>query len=168
MCKKGYVKIEVVGRSLDRIVNDILEQKENGKSVYVDFNGHTLYSESKPTETKDRLKSIEEEKFEMKDDVRIGELNKLLKKKGRDIIEEKNWEKWEKIIKKETADIFRWSVLCDTIEIIESLLINDFDGAKETFEKQKHSGLTASLTFDMVEEFSEKGKEFRKLMYSGK
>ena len=44
MENKKYKKIECIGSTLYNCVNKLLEYKDRGELVYVDFNGHKLYS----------------------------------------------------------------------------------------------------------------------------
>ena len=178
MCKEA-IEIEVVGRDIDYVVNELLEYKENGKSVYVNFNGHKLYSDSVTIDsayleitgkTKDEFDEKQKEWFDkvnkekQEHKAKIPELCKVWMERGRDVLSEENWEYWDKIVPIRLNDLYRGMELRNTLDIITSLNENDFNMAKEKFDKQGHSGMSASLVFAMVEEFCEKGKEFRKFM----
>jgi len=178
MCKEA-TEIEIIGRDIDYVVNELLEYKENGISVYVNFNGHKLYSENVTLEnayleitgkTKEEFDSVLKytvEKFRKESEEhesKIPELSKIWIDKGKKVLSEDKWEYWSKIVPVRLGDFYRGMELGNTLDIISSLNENDFNMAKEKFDKQGHSGMSASLVFAMVDEFCGKGKEFKKFM----
>lgn len=44
MSRDNARKIEFYGSTLDECVNELLEFQKRGESVFIDFNGHKLYS----------------------------------------------------------------------------------------------------------------------------
>jgi hypothetical protein len=78
--------------------------------------------------------------------------------KGREVLEEKYWELWDKITPIRLNDLYEGMELQCTLDIIKEF--PNFEKASIVLEKQDHSGMSHSLVASMVKELSSLGEAF--------
>lgn len=177
---KKYQETEFsVGWGIENAVEHLLMFKKAGILMCGSFNGRMLYSDTVTMDsayleitgkTKQEFDKAQEERREtyIREEKEfqdhIPQLCKDFMLRGREVLTEDKWKYWDEIVPIRLKDLYHGMELGNTLDIILSLNEGDFDKAKEKFNEQGHSGMSASLVFVMVEEFSDKGKEFRKFM----
>lgn len=174
---QNYKKIDLpCGSSIDTAVKVLLEHKEKGELVSVNFNGHTLYSDTvtmsgayleitgktKAELDTERNQAIQKHIREDEDHkAKIPELSKEWITKGHKIINQKYWLEWDKCVPIRLADLYQGLELEACLDIIEPLNRGcSLDEAKEIIEKQNHSGCSFGLVIAMVKSFCDRGQEF--------
>lgn len=164
------------GNTIEEAVNELLGYREKGRLVSGKFNGAVLYSDTVTLDsayqaitgkTKAECDKEEQERRERREkekqehEAKIPELTKVWMEKGREILTEDKWEKWDKIVPIRLNDLYRGMELGHSLDIIRILNNNGtLDEAKEKIESQGHSGMSFGLVCLMVKEFSQRGKEF--------
>ena len=181
--EKNYEKVEFfIGESIETAVNKLLSFKEKGILVCGDFNGTILYSDTvtmddaylsiagKTKAEFDKAQQEWREEFERKEkehEAKIPQLSEEWSKKGREILSEDKWERWDKIVPIRLGDMYRGMELGASLDIIQILNSNGtLDEAKEMIENQGHSGASFGLVCGMVKEFCERGSEFVDYVYN--
>jgi len=177
---KKYRKIEfMIGSTIEQAVNELLKYKEQRILVSGSFNGHILYSDTVSMDsayleimgkTKCQFESEQKERRE-KQEKAEQEFKEALpryienwKNKGRKVLSEDKWEYWDKIVPIRANDLYHGMELDNTLDIICSLKENKLEEAKNKFDKQGHSGMSASLVFGMIREFYDDGDKFVEYM----
>ena len=176
---KDRIKVKFsLGSSLEDAVNKLLSYKAKGILAYGEFNGRILYSDTVTMDNaykeligktksefdksqKDMKERLEKEDREHKE--KIPALTQEWVKKGKEILNEDKWGKWEKVVPLRLSDLYRGMELGCCLEIIE--VINnsgDFDDAAEKLNLQNHSGVSYGLVCTMIKEFCDKGSDFLK------
>lgn len=174
---KKYEKVDfLVGNTIEQAVNELIDYKEKGQLVCGVFNGITLYSDTVTLDSayeeitgktkfefdKDQQEWIENHKRKKQaHEEKIPELTKLWTEKGRKILRENKWERWDEIVPIRLSDLYHGMELGCCLDIVEVLNKNGtLDEAKEKIESQRHSGMSFGLTCAMVKEFCDRGNEF--------
>ena len=140
-----------------------------------EFNGHMIYNDESIDEIfikvtgKNReqfkkqqqaiLKKLQEEDEKHTND--IPHLTKKWIKQGHKILDKKYWNEWERCVPIRLGDLYKgWELGCclELIEILQKQ--NDFTKAKEVFNGQGHSGMSAHLMKSMLISFYDQGKDF--------
>lgn len=174
---KEYTEIDIAaGTNLDEAIVELIGCRDDGKLAYINFNGTILYSDTVTpdgaykevtgmtraeffTRQDEERKKYEREEAEHKK--KIPELTEEWKEKGHKILDEKYWELWDEVVPIRLGDLYRGMELGCTLDIVEKLNAGcDFAEAREIFEKQGHSGMSASLMFSMLINFCERGADF--------
>lgn len=160
--------------TLDQVVFILEQYKKEGKLVYGEFNGKRLSS----TETLDEIymkvigmnksdyKKYQEDKYKefykrmerdkQKAISRIPEWNR----KGCEAFSKDKWKYWLEIVPIRARDLYNGMELDCVLEIQKYLKDGDFKSAKSCFLGQDHSGMSASLTRELIREFCTNGEEF--------
>ena len=140
-----------------------------------EFNGHMIYNDESIDEifikvTGKTRKQFKEQKqayirsLQQKDEEHIKAIPRLTKKwikQGHKILKEKYWDEWDRCVPIRLSDLYQgWELGCclELIEILQKQ--NDFIKAKEIFDKQGHSGMSAHLMKSMLMSFCDDGKDF--------
>lgn len=182
--KNEYEKIDAfigfVG-SLDEAVKMLQDYKACGKRAYLYFNGHKLYSDTVTVngaylevtgKTKAEYDKILKEQREIarreeaEHKAMIPELTKYYIKRGREILDPKYYDLWDKVVPARLNDLYKGMELDCCLEIVKAL--NDgctLAEAKGIIDNQGHSGMSYSLVVAMVKSFCDRGVEFRKFVY---
>ncbi len=172
-----YEEVEfLAGNTIEDAVNVLLDYKEKGKLVCINFNGHTLYSDTATMDgaykeiigqTKYEFDKAQQEmrdnfkRQEKKHKEQIPSLAKVWMEKGREILTEDKWEFWDKIVPIRLNDLYQGMELGCCLDIVKILNNNGtLDEAKEKIENQDHSGMSFGLVCSMVKEFCDRGNEF--------
>lgn len=176
MENKKYKKIECIGSTLYNCVNKLLEYKDRGELVYVDFNGHKLYSDTTTMDSaykqvtgmpyhqyQEYLKKLEKERKEQEreHDEAIPRLIEEWKQKGREILEEDKIEFWDELVPVRLKDLYKGMELGASLDIIKILNNNGtLEEAKKKIIEQNHSGMSFGLVCSMVHALCSRGEEF--------
>ena len=156
-----------------------LEAKACGEDCYMDFNDKEVYStdtlddaymrvcgytyeehKKKVQEWLDERKK-EEEEFKSK----IPEFTEHYRNEARGVIAEDDLEYWDKIVPIRLGDLYRGYELRCTIDIVKIMkkdstpLEDRLKDAKNEFEHQCHSGMSAWLMFGMLSRFCPYGED---------
>ncbi|WP_206459395.1 hypothetical protein [Anaerovorax sp. IOR16] len=177
---KKYKEIDfIIGNTIEQAVNELLYYKRQGILACGTFNGHVLYSDTvsmdsayleiigktkNQFELEQKERREKQEKAEQEFKEALPQYIENWKDKGRKILSEDKWEYWDKIVPIRANDLYHGMELDNTLDIICSLKENNFKEAKEKFDKQGHSGMSASLVFSMVREFYDDGDKFVEYM----
>lgn len=181
------------GSTIDKAVEQLLKYHEQGRKVSGVFNGTKLYSDTVNIDKaylsitgrtrsehkkylNNILKSAKKKEEEHKES--IPQLTGKYIKLGRQILDKSKWREWEEIVPIRLRDLYQGMELKNCLDIIVVLnkahnSIFDYKGewkrrlleeATEIFDKQGHSGMSASLVTVMVEQFAkgDEGKDFKK------
>lgn len=176
---KQYVEIDscdVLGTSIDRVILRLIEKSvQTGELYSVCFNGAMLYSDtvsldSAYTEVCGCTFSVfrERREQERKDyEARkaahknaIPALVEKYKAEGREVLDEKYIQKWDDCLIPRLTDLYEGMELGCTLKLIRLLKAGDFEGARQEFGDQGHSGMSAGLVKHMLRAFSDQGEEF--------
>ena len=82
-------------------------------------------------------------------------------KKGHEILNEKYWEYWDKIVPIRLTNLYEGMELGACLDIVGPL--NDgctLDESKDIIVNQGHSGMSWNLVVNMVKVFCDRGEEF--------
>lgn len=176
MENKKYEELKLYGMTLKSCIDKLLEYKEKGKLVFVEFNGHKLYSDTITLDSayeevtglkyNDYLeladkwtKDIEEEERKHKE--AIPSLIEEWKQKGREILEEDKIQLWDDIIPVRLNDLYHGMELGASLDIIKILNNNGtLEEAKKKIIEQNHSGMSFRLVCSMVRALCSRGQEF--------
>lgn len=177
--KSEYRELHIWG-DLQEAVTILQNYNKKGRKVFIDFNGHKLYSDTvtmdgaflevtgkTKKEHDDYLeeKHREYERAEAGHKAKIPTLIPMYVEKGHKLLKEKYWELWEQCVPIRLNDLYHgWELDCclDIIKVLQEE--NDFEKAKELFSNQGHSGMSAGLTASMIGSFCGNGKDFAKFM----
>jgi len=172
-----YKKIEFFcGCTIDEAVKRLLEYKETGENVYIEFNGVNLYSTTvnindayilitgmnkQDYDEKIRKEHEEYKQKEKEHELKIPELTEEWIKKGHDILDIKYWDKWDEIVPIRLKDLYHGMELKCCLEIIKMLNNGEpYENCKFVLDDQGHSGMSYSLVSRMIYEFCDEGQHF--------
>ena len=175
--EKQYREIQLeLGGNIDSAMKLLNEYKARNELVFINFNGHELYSDiddldsayvkvtGKTKEQFDehqRLRHEEYEEEERKHEESIPELTKEWINKGNKILDKEYHELWNECVPIRLSDLYRGMELGASLEIIDKLNKNcSLDEAKDIIDNQGHSGMSYSLVRSMVKSFCKRGNEF--------
>lgn len=177
MSKDNARKIEFWGNTLEECVNELLKFKNRGESVFVDFNGHQLYScdvtmdsaylevcgKTKAEFDKAQKKWVEnytreKEEAKAKAEAKIPEWIK----KGEGFIYPERTEEWKECVESRASSLYYHGMdLDDAIEIMEKLESGaTLDEAKELLDSQDHSNMSYGIVRSIIFLFAKQGPEF--------
>lgn len=174
---KEYMQIDGhIGMSIEEAVQILTDYRKQGKLVCLEFNGKMLCSDSVTLDSAykavtgmskdeyehaERARSREREQEEAEYNKKIPELTEKWKEEGHKILDKKYWDLWDQVVPIRLSDLYRGMELGCTLDLVKKLNDGcDFSEAKEIFEKQGHSGMSAHLMFSMLVSFCDRGAEF--------
>lgn len=175
-----YKKVDFWGSGLDEAILMLKDYNRKGEKVCTEFNGVMLYSDTVTTDsaylavtgkTKKEFDDYLEEQHreyerqEAEHKAKIPTLIPMYIEKGRKLLKEKYWKLWEQCVPIRLDDLYHgWELDCclDVVKVLQEE--SDFGKAKEMFEGQGHSGMSAGLTMSMIVFFCDNGKDFAKFM----
>lgn len=177
---KNLEEIQVsIGANLDETIERLLEDKNKGIHTYCIFNDHTLYSDtitvdSAYTEVLGCTREeLEREILENKKR-RMIEIKKAKKdvpnqiKKGEELIYPFRYTDWEQTVKASAISIYHGLITEHALDIMEAIEEEmPVDEIVKIFDKQGHSGWSASLTRNIVMMYSKNGYPFYKATHYG-
>lgn len=162
--------------NLEEAVEKLIEYNIFGEHVYGMFNGHKLESDNISLDkayievvgctygefTERQMRNhYEYEKHKKEHKANIPFLTAEWITKGHLILDEKYWERWEKIVPIRLDDLYEGMELGNCLEIIKALNNGfDIEEASNIIRSQDHSGMSFSLVRSMVKEFCDRGNEF--------
>lgn len=172
------------GDSLDVAVVKLLKAKDEGKHAFCDFNDVKLYSDNvtldsayievcgcTKTEWEEKLKkSVEESKkrMEEKRENTIENISNLIER-GKALIYPFRHEEWAKLVEADVNGDYSGLITTDALEIMTAIEEEKtIEELLEIFDKQDHSGWTASLTRNVIMTYSKNGYPFYKATKYGK
>lgn len=175
--KKQYKEIQLeLGGNIDSAIKLLNEYKAKNELVFINFNGHKLYSDiddldsayvkvtGKTKEQFDEYKRLIHDKYEeekRKHEESIPELTKKWIKKGNEILDKEYHELWNECVPIRLSDLYRGMELGACLDIVKELNNNcSLDEAKAIINNQGHSGMSYSLVCSMVKSFCKRGNEF--------
>ena len=166
-------RIEVMhGDNLESVVYTLLASKARGESVYCEFNGTKLYSDTVSMEsayhdvfgtTKEEIDREKEEYRDRMEREKKEAINNIPKwiERGKAIIFPERHKEWEECVNARANDLYHGLDLVSALEIMEALENGaTMDDAKKMFEDQNHSGMSASIVRSILASFSKYGQEF--------
>lgn len=171
------IKLEFrLGDSIEDAVNDLLTFKRYGLSAYGEFNGAMLLSDAVTMDyaytkitgkTKAEFDKAQQDRMNEYDEIKrkhketIPEQTALWMEKGRKVLTEDKWDRWDEIVPIRLDDMYRGMELGNCLDIAE--ILNNkgtFEEAKVKIDEQGHSGMSFGLVCSMIKEFSDRGEEF--------
>ena len=170
-------KIEVSpGDDLESIVYTLLAAKARGESVYCEFSGHKLYSDTVSMDsafmevtgrTKADFDKAQEEMYknykrEQKEaEERLKANIETWIEKGQALIFPERYDKWEKCVVACASNLYHGLELDGVLEIMTALENGaSIEEARQMLYKQRYSGEAVSTIRNILFEFSKKGPEF--------
>ena len=171
--KKSYKEIEFGFGNIESAVEELKSHKElvcgsfNGKMLYSDIDD--LDSAYKKITGKTKAEFDESERIiqeEYKEQQRkhkeaIPELTKEWIAKGKEVLDEKYLELWNKCVPIRLSDLYQGMELGATLDIVKELNAGcELDVAKGIIDGQGHSGMSFGLVCSMVKSFCDRGTEF--------
>lgn len=179
---KNYKEIDLwAGCSIEMAVKELLKYKLKGELACCNFNDTILYSDTVTLDSaykqitgktkeeyeqsyKNWCDEYDKKKEEFKKT--IPELTEIWIEKGKQILDEDEWDYWAKIVPIRLNDLYQGMELGCCLDIVK--ILNDggtLEEAKEEINKQGHSGMSFGLVCSMVREFCKRGEEFVKYVY---
>ena len=170
-------EIEVLpGSNLESVVYTLLAAKARGESVYCEFNGHKLYSDTVSMDSafmevtgqtkadfdkakEEWHKNYEREQKEAEQRAKDNIPNWI--EKGQALIFPERYAEWEKCVVACASDLYHGLELDNALEIMTALENGaSMEEAKQLLDKQGHSGMSASIVRNILFAFSSTGPEF--------
>lgn len=185
--EKNYKEIKFEwGISLEEAVTELLRRRDNRELVCGNFNYTMLYSDTVTMDnaylavhgktkkefdafvSKNRQKmygsaiqSENQTEPENEKDLANKNLVKEWVEKGRAILDEKYWDKWEECVPIRLDDLYHGMELGACLEIVDALNKGcTLEEAKDIIYAQNHSGMSYSLVRAMVKAFCDRGAKF--------
>lgn len=172
MSRENARKIEFYGSTLEECVNVLLEFQNREESVYVNFNGHQLYScdvtmDSAYLEvlgqTKAEFDKDQEERYERTARKKAEAKAKIPVwiKKGEAFIYPERMEEWAECVEVRARDSYHGMYLDSALELMEKLESGaSMEEVKEIFDGQEYSRAPAGIVRNMIFYFAKRGPEF--------
>lgn len=170
---KNYREIEI---GFGNIESALKELKSHKDLVCGTFNGETLYSDVDDLDSAyvkitgktkaecdeaERKRSEEYQESKRKHEEAIPELTKEWIGKGKEILDEKYLELWNKCVPIRLSDLYQGMELGNCLEIVKQLNKGEkLEKVKPLIENQGHSGMSFGLVCSMVNSFCDRGQEF--------
>ena len=175
--EKQYKEIQLeLGGNIDSAMKLLNEYKAKNELVFINFNGHELYSDiddldsayvkvtGKTKEQFDEYQRLRHEEYKeekRKHEESIPELTKEWINKGNKILDKEYHELWNECVPIRLSDLYRGMELGACLNIVKELNNNcSLDEAKAIIDNQGHSGMSYSLVRSMVKSFCKRGNEF--------
>ncbi len=162
--------------TIDNCVKVLSQYRARGKNVYVEFNGHRIYSCDVTLEgAYKEILGMTKEEFERKRAERIEKYEREQREeadkaqatipewisKGEAIIYPERAEEWQKCVKARAKDLYHGRDLDSAIAIMEMLENGaTLDEAKNALDEQDLSGASYGMIRNIIFSFSKQGPEF--------
>lgn len=164
------------GVNLDEAIKTLETEKKSGNNVYIDFNGHRLYSllddenscymkvlkKSKVQWEKDRRESLKRLEQEIKERERQAEI-KIPKwvERGEKLIYPQRRDSWKHCVDIRVHDLYHGMDLDNALDIMECLENGGtVEEANKILEDANHSGMSYGIVLSIIVSFSKRGPEF--------
>ena len=171
--KKSYKEIEFGFGNIESAVEELKSHKElvcgsfNGKMLYSDIDDLDSAYKKITGKTKaefdeaERIRQEEYKEQQRKHKEAIPELTKEWIAKGKEILDEKYLELWNKCVPIRLGDLYQGMELGMCLDIVKELNSGcELQKAKEIIESQGHSGMSFGLICSMLKSFCNRGSEF--------
>ncbi len=175
MMESKYEEIRFDGYTdIERAVAILQEYNNRGELVYGTFNGHILYSDkitmdgayfeifgqSKADFERARQECLEDlEQKRAEYERSLPELTNEWIAKGREVLAEEHWNKWEKCVLSRVNLLYE-NLPDQCLEVVSALNAGcSLAEAKAILEQQGHSGASLAIVLDMIKQFSHRGSE---------
>ena len=176
--EKNYKKITLgAGQSIESAIKELKEHKD---LVCGSFNDQMLYSDiddldsaykkitGKTKAEFDEAERKRHEEYESENKRHKEAIPELIKEwieKGKNILDDKYLELWNKIVPIRLDDLYKGFELGACLDIVKELNAGcTLNEAKLIIESQGHSGMSFGLVCSMVEAFCDRGTEFLKFV----
>ena len=175
--KDNYKEIGgILSGNLEDNVRLLLRYAADGERVYINFNGHKLYSDTVTMDSaylectgktkaeyvqyvKEWREKLDREEKEYLEQIPL--LATFYKEEGRSVLDEKYWDKWDECVPIRLCDLYRGMELECCLEIVKALNGGcELEYAKNIIACQGHSGMSFYLVKTMVRDFCDRGQEF--------
>ena len=176
MTRENAKEINEYMGNIDNAVKRLLEYREKGESVFVNYNGHKLYScdvtiDSAYMEitgqTKAEYDKAREEWRKEYEARRAKEKAEAQAKipswieQGEKFIYPERMEKWKQCVEDRASDLYDGIDLDSALGLMEKLESGaTIEEVKEILEQQGHSGASAGIVRNIIFHFSKRGPEF--------
>lgn len=171
------------GDTIDHAWRELLRQSADcGETCFGTFNGKQILSTDTLDEAYKKVTGLtksecderdrkEREEYKRKEEEHIASIpskTEEYKKAARGVIIEKQYDYWDEIVPIRLHDLYHGMELDATLEICrimrdESVSIEErIKKAKEAFDNQGHSGMSAGLVLSMIRAFCPHGEELVK------
>jgi len=173
--EKKYREIEFGFGDLNEAFRELVSHDD---LVCGEFNGKMLYSDTdsldsvykkvtgKTKHEFDEMARKSQEDYQRKKREHKEAIPKLTEEwiaKGKEVLDEKYLETWNKCVPIRLGDLYEGMELGATLEIVEKLNGGcDLKEAKEIIMNQGHSGMSFGLVCSMIGDFCDRGNEFVK------
>lgn len=162
--------------TLEEAVRVLLEAKIFGENIYIDFNGHRLYSllddenscfmkvlgKSKQQWEEDRIKWLKNYEKEQEENKKQAERKiPAWIERGNKLIYPQRQETWKDCVDIRAHDLYNGMELDNALDIMECLENGGtIEEANKILEDANHSGMSYSVTLSIIVSFSKRGPEF--------
>jgi len=174
--EKSYREVEFYFGDIEKAIEELKEYDKKGQKVFITFNGEKLYSDIDDLDSAykkitgktkaefdeaERIRHEEYEEQQRKHKEAIPELTKEWIAKGKEVLEEKYLELWNKCVPMRLSDLYQGMELGMCLDIVKELNNGcELQKAKEIIESQGHSGMSFGLICSMLKSFCDRGSEF--------
>ena len=164
------------GNTIESAVRTLQEYKERGESVFIEFNGHKLYScdvtmdsayQEITGKTKAEFDKAREEWLKEYEEREAREKSEAKAKipawieRGSAYIYPEKMEQWAQCVETRAGDLYHGMDLDSVLELMEKLESGaSMEEVKEIFDGQGHSGASAGMVRSMMFHFAKRGPEF--------
>ena len=173
MTRENAIKMDLPCSSLDEWIHELFKLKENGKSVYFDFNGYRIYSSEveKPDdvylivfkETKYEHKKKEEQRLDEIEQLKAEASNNIPRwiQEGRQFIYPENMNAWKIRVRECAEGSYNGDDLNAALVLMKKLYLGDpVEEVAQSFYRQEHSGASGQHVRDIILDFARRGPEF--------
>jgi len=174
--EKSYKEVEFYFGDIEKAVEELKEYDKKGQKVFITFNGEKLYSDIDDLDSaykkitgktksefdeSERIRREEYQEQQRKHKEAIPEFTKEWIAKGKEVLEEKYIELWNKCVPIRLSDLYQGMELGMCLDIVKELNNGcELQKAKEIIESQGHSGMSFGLICSMLKSFCDRGNEF--------
>ena len=175
LIKKSASKVKLYG-DLDSVIISLLNYKNEGKNVYVDFNGTPLYSlldnvdscymkitgmnRNDYLNAKARIVDENRKKEQLEKEQKQENI-KLWINEGKDLIYPQKFDEWKRCVQARAEGAYKGFDLDNAIKVMKELQSSsNYDKAREIIFNANHSGGTYGMAVNIIINFSKKGPEF--------
>ena len=168
--------------TLKEAVRVLLKAKIFGENIYIDFNGHRLYSllddenscfmkvlgKSKQQREENRIKWLENYEKEQEENKKQAERKiPAWIERGNKLIYPQRQETWKDCVKIRAHDLYNGMELDNALDTMECLENGGtIEEANKILEDANHSGMSYGITLSIIVSFSKRGPEFYKAVRS--
>ena len=172
----GFYTIDTMHTAIHELKTDYPDRKffanfngflflTDDEDLTIDFMYKTITGKTKAERSKEYLeferKQVERERERKRF---MGKRISDLIKTGIEVLDKEHWEEWIDLVPMRVFDLYNGMDLEWFLLLHDRLTDSTFEYCKAIFDKQDHSGLSASAVFMLLEKFTPNGKEFVKFL----